>query len=81
MLQKVRIDAFGALHHIIAKGINRRKIFFDDADRDDFLDGLGGIRLRNARTMDERGRDIKKTEHRVHDGWRIRDEQRHAGRI
>ncbi len=25
------------------RGIDRRKIFFDDADRDDFLDRLGGI--------------------------------------
>lgn len=33
----------GALHHIIVRGIYRRKIFFDDADRDDFLDRLGGI--------------------------------------
>jgi putative transposase len=31
------------LHHIIVRGINRRKIFFDDPDCDDFLDRLGGI--------------------------------------
>ncbi len=43
MLRKARIDAPGALHHIIVRGINRRKIFFDDSDRDDFLDRLGGI--------------------------------------
>jgi putative transposase len=43
MPRKARIDAPGALHHIIVRGINRRKIFFDDADRDDFLDRLGDI--------------------------------------
>ena len=43
MPRKARIDAPGALHHIIVRGINRRKIFFDDADRDDFLDRLDGI--------------------------------------
>ena len=43
MPRKARIDAPGALHHIIVKGINRRKIFFDDFDRDDFLDRLGSI--------------------------------------
>jgi len=43
MPRKARIDAPGALHHIIVRGINRRKIFFDDADRDDFLDRLGSI--------------------------------------
>jgi REP element-mobilizing transposase RayT len=43
MPRKARLDAPGALHHIIVRGINRRKIFFDDADRDDFLDRLSGI--------------------------------------
>jgi REP element-mobilizing transposase RayT len=43
MPRQARIDAPGALHHIIVKGINRRRIFFDDADRDAFLDRLGDI--------------------------------------
>jgi REP element-mobilizing transposase RayT len=43
MPRKARIDAPGALHHIIVRGIDRRKIFLDDSDRDDFLDRLGGI--------------------------------------
>ena len=43
MPRKARIDAPGALHHIIVRGINRRKIFFEDSDRDDFLDRLGNI--------------------------------------
>jgi REP element-mobilizing transposase RayT len=43
MPRKARIDAPGALHHIIVKGINRRKIFFEDFDRDDFLDRRGNI--------------------------------------
>jgi hypothetical protein len=37
MPRKVRIDAPGALHHIIVKGIERRKIFLDDFDRNNFL--------------------------------------------
>jgi hypothetical protein len=36
-----RIDAPGALHHIIARGIGRRKIFDNDYDRDDFLERSG----------------------------------------
>jgi putative transposase len=40
--RKARIDASGALQQIIVRGINRRKIFSDDADRDDFLNRLGG---------------------------------------
>ena len=43
MPRKARIDAPGALHHIIVRGINRRKIFYNEFDRDDFLDRLGGI--------------------------------------
>jgi REP element-mobilizing transposase RayT len=43
MPRKARIDAPGALHYIIMRGINRRKIFFDDTDRDDFLDRPGDI--------------------------------------
>jgi REP element-mobilizing transposase RayT len=40
MPRKARIDAPGALHHIIVRGIERRKIFYDNADRDNFLERL-----------------------------------------
>jgi putative transposase len=43
MPRKARIDAPGAVHHIIVRGIERRKIFFDDDDRDNFLERLGII--------------------------------------
>ncbi|MDY6952342.1 MAG: transposase [Thermodesulfobacteriota bacterium] len=43
MPRKSRIDAPGALHHIIARGIDRCEIFRDNADRNNFLDRLGGI--------------------------------------
>ncbi len=43
MPRKSRIDAPGALHHIVARGIERKKIFQDDADRDNFLSRLGDI--------------------------------------
>ena len=48
MPRQSRIDAPGALHHIIIRGIERRVIFRDDEDRDNedresFLDRLGGI--------------------------------------
>jgi len=49
MPRKARLDALGALHHIIARGIERRKIFRDNRDRDDFLERLGGI-LRYSQT-------------------------------
>jgi len=43
MPRKARIDATGALHHIICRGIERRDIFKDDADRVNFLNRLGVI--------------------------------------
>jgi putative transposase len=43
MPRKSRIDAPGALHHIVTRGIERRDIFLDDDDRVDFVDRLGGI--------------------------------------
>jgi REP element-mobilizing transposase RayT len=43
MPRKARIDAPGALHHIIGRGIERRKIFYNDTDRDNFLERLETI--------------------------------------
>jgi len=43
MPRRSRIDAFGALHHVIVRGIARKKIFFDDKDRDRFIERLGTI--------------------------------------
>jgi len=43
MPRKSRIDAPGALHHVIARGINRQAIFVGDADRERFLERLGEI--------------------------------------
>ena len=43
MPRKSRIDAPGALHHVIVRGIARQEIFSDDIDRRNFLDRLGDI--------------------------------------
>ena len=43
MSRKSRIDAPGALQHITVRGIERRKIFLDDTDRNNFIDRVGGI--------------------------------------
>jgi len=43
MPRQARIDTPGALHHIIVRGIERKKIFHDDKDRNDFIDRIGGI--------------------------------------
>jgi REP element-mobilizing transposase RayT len=43
MPRKARIDAPGALHHIIVRGIEQRQIFRDNRDRDQFIQRLGDI--------------------------------------
>ena len=43
MPRKARIDAPGALHHIISRGIESRKIFWTDEDRDNFIDRLAAV--------------------------------------
>ena len=40
MPRLARLDAPGVLHHVIIRGIERRKIFRDNADMDNFLDRL-----------------------------------------
>ncbi len=43
MPRKSRIDAPGALHHVICRGIEGRPIFEDDFDRDRFVKRLGSV--------------------------------------
>jgi len=43
MPRKARIDAPGALHHIIIRGIERKAVFKDNADRENYIERLGGI--------------------------------------
>ena len=38
-----RLDAPGTLHHVIVRGIEKRKIVDDDKDRKDFVDRLGDL--------------------------------------
>jgi len=49
MPRSSRIDAPGALHHIIIRGIERRKIFRDDSDKKNFLERLEKV-LTNTKT-------------------------------
>ncbi len=43
MPRKARIDAAGALHHVIVRGTERGKIFRSDYDRKNFLNRLGKL--------------------------------------
>ena len=43
MPRLARLDAPGVLHHLMIRGIERRKIFRNDKDRQDFLDRLSTL--------------------------------------
>jgi len=43
MQRKSRIDAPGALHHVIARGINRQRIFLENPDKKNVLDRLSNL--------------------------------------
>ena len=45
MPRQARIDAPGALHHIICRGIEGRDIFREDTDRNNFIKRLANILL------------------------------------
>jgi REP-associated tyrosine transposase len=40
MPRLARLDAPGILHHVIGRGIERKKIFYNDIDRSDFIDRI-----------------------------------------
>ena len=50
MSRLARLDAPGILHHIMIRGIERRKIFRSDKDRENFLDRLSTM-LSKAETL------------------------------
>jgi putative transposase len=43
MPRLARLDAPGVLHHVMGQGIERRKIFQSDTDRNDFIDRLSAL--------------------------------------
>ena len=59
MPRKARIDDAGVLHHIIVRGIERRKIFWNDADRDSFVNRFGISQLTGSQSV-KRGETIVK---------------------
>ena len=45
MTRQARLDAPGTLHHVIIRGIERKKIVSYDQDRQDFVARMGTIAL------------------------------------
>jgi len=43
-----RLDAPGVLHHVMGRGIEKRKIFLSEEDRNDFIDRLSALVQKGA---------------------------------
>jgi putative transposase len=43
MPRQARLDSPGTLHHVIIRGINKRRIVDDEQDRNDFVRRLGSL--------------------------------------
>jgi hypothetical protein len=43
MPRRARLDAPGTLHHVIVRGLEKRRIVSDVADRKNFLNRLGEL--------------------------------------
>jgi REP element-mobilizing transposase RayT len=48
MPRRARLDAPGTLHHVIIRGIEKRKIVDDDHDRSRFIERLGDVSTRSG---------------------------------
>ncbi len=49
--RKARLDAEGAIHHVIVRGIERRRIFDDDGDRRNFVSRLAAVAVETETTI------------------------------
>ncbi len=43
MPRLARLDAPGVLHHVMGRGIEKKKIFFNNKDRNDFIGRVSGL--------------------------------------
>ena len=43
MPRSARLDAPGVLHHVMGRGIERKEIFYNDIDRNDFIARLASL--------------------------------------
>jgi hypothetical protein len=50
MLRLVRLDAPDVLHHVIGRGIEKRKIFLNEIDRNGFIERLTAVAQEAAGT-------------------------------
>ena len=51
MPRLARLDAPGVLHHVMGRGIERRKIFLNKKDREDFIDRLAELAINGSMSI------------------------------
>jgi REP element-mobilizing transposase RayT len=51
MPRQARLDTPGTLHHVIVRGIEKRRIFYGNADREDLVKRLGSLSLDTDTTI------------------------------
>lgn len=51
MPRRARVDAEGAIHHVIVRGIEQRRIFDDDGDRRNFVSRLAAVAVETETTV------------------------------
>ncbi|NPV04851.1 MAG: hypothetical protein HPY67_08980 [Syntrophaceae bacterium] len=51
MPRRARLDADGAIHHVIVRGIEQRRIFDDDGDRGNFISRLASVAVETETTI------------------------------
>jgi len=49
--RKARLDAEGAIHHVIVRGIEQRRIFDDDGDRRNFVSRMAKVAVESETTV------------------------------
>ena len=53
MPRSARLDQPGLLQHVIVRGVEKRDIFFDDEDRDDFVRRLSTLLLETETELEK----------------------------
>ena len=83
MARGPRLDAPGTLHHVMIRGIEKRVIFEDSRDREDFLRRLGIVVEEGRGAMFSMGVDSKSRPFRSSNrsGWHRADDAPVADRV
>ena len=55
MSRVLRVDYEGARYHVMGRGVARKRVFLNDIDREDFLEGVGSLVRRVSHLISSSG--------------------------